>query len=198
MSSAQDLGGPSAGEFSVAGAYRHDTSSARRWALSHVERYRQFVVGFLAFAILGSLTFSFGAIVTGRAAEEMLKPGGGRLLEQCLQLLACLVLAALANLGASFCAENLGKRFQADAREELYRSLLGKSQTFHGRQRVGDIMARATDDTSLLSMMIVPGANLIVESLLAIVIPCIFLASRASAYTTGTVIPVDGGISTCL
>ena len=178
MSSAQDLGAaPSAGEFSVAGSYRYDTSSARRWALSHVDRYRHFVIAFFALAILGNVAFSFAAVVTGRAAEEMLKPGGGRLLEQSLELLLCLVLAAVANLGSSFFAENLGKRFQADAREELYRSLLGKSQTFHGRQRVGDIMARATDDTSLLSMMIVPGANLIVESLLCIVVPFAFIAS---------------------
>ena len=177
MSSAQDLVAPSAGEFSVAGSYRYDTSTAGRWALSHVDRYRHFVVAFFAFAIVGSVSFSFAAVVTGHAAEEMLKPAGGRLAEQSLVLLACLVLAALCNLGASFCAENLGKRFQADAREELYRSLLGKSQTFHGRQRVGDIMARATDDTSLLSLMIVPGANLIVEGLLSIVVPFIFIAA---------------------
>jgi ATP-binding cassette, subfamily B, bacterial len=177
VSSAQDLVASSAGEFSVAGSYSYDTSSARRWVWSHVDRYRHFVVAFLAFASLASLAYSFAAVTTGQVADEMLEPGGGRLLEQCLVLFACLALAALANLGASFCAENLGKRFQADAREELYRSLLGKSQTFHGRQRVGDIMARATDDTSLLSMMIVPGANLIVESVFSIVVPCAFIAS---------------------
>ena len=46
--------------------------------------------------------------------------------------------------------------------------LLGKSQTFHSRQRTGDIMARATDDTGLLSEMVVPGASLIYETMLSI------------------------------
>ena len=47
------------------------------------------------------------------------------------------------------------------ARRELYASLLGKSQTVFDRLRVGDIMARATDDVSQLSDMIVPGSILI-------------------------------------
>lgn len=165
------------GEFSVTGAYRYATSSARSWVLSHVARYPGFLVAFFALSLLSDIAFSLAPIVTGHAAEEVLKPGGGRLFERALELLGCLVLSAVCNLGGSFCAENIGKRFQADAREELYVALLAKSQTFHGRQRVGDIIARATDDTSLLSMMIVPGANLIVESTLSIIVPCAFLAS---------------------
>ena len=41
------------------------------------------------------------------------------------------------------CAASLGHRLQRDARDELYRGLLGKSQTFHNRQRIGDLVARA-------------------------------------------------------
>jgi len=67
--------------------------------------------------------------------------------------------------------------YPADAREELYTSLLSKSQAFHDRQRVGDIMARATDDVGLLSDMIVPGASLIFETGLAILIPLTYIAS---------------------
>ena len=93
-----------------------------------------------------------------------------------LALFGLLGASGLCTLAASICAENISKGFQADAREELYLSLLAKSQTFHGRQRVGDIMARATDDTQMLSMMVVPGSNLIIESSLAIVVPCAFLA----------------------
>jgi ATP-binding cassette subfamily B protein len=106
----------------------------------------------------------------------MLRPQAGRLLPYALGIMGVLVLDGVANVFAAYCAENIGKRFQADARHELYLSLLGKSQTFHNRQRVGDIMARATDDTGLLSDMVVPGASLIAESSLAIVVPFIFLA----------------------
>jgi ATP-binding cassette subfamily B protein len=165
------------GEFSVAGARRYETSSTGRWIAAHVGRYRQFAVAFAALAVCSILCFSHASIVTGRIAEEMLKPGGGRLLEDAVTLFALLALSGLCTLAGSFSAENIAKGFQADAREELYLSLLAKSQTFHGRQRVGDIMARATDDTQMLSMMVVPGSNLIIESLLAIVVPCAFLGA---------------------
>src|SRR5262249_14345429 len=59
----------------------------------------------------------------------------------------------------------------------LYGSLLGKSQTFHDRQRVGDIMARATDDVRQLNGMMNPGVNIIFNMFVGIGIPLIYIAS---------------------
>jgi ATP-binding cassette subfamily B protein len=56
-------------------------------------------------------------------------------------------------------------------------SLLGKSQTFHGRQRIGDIMARATNDVRMLNFMFSPGLMLITDSLMGIVVP-VFIIGR--------------------
>lgn len=67
----------------------------------------------------------------------------------------------------------LAQRLERDAREELYISLLGKSQTFHNRQEVGDVMARATNDVQQLNLMINPGASLITESTITTIIPLI-------------------------
>ena len=70
----------------------------------------------------------------------------------------------------------MGQRLERDARDELYLSLLGKSQTFHNRQRVGDIMARASNDVRQLNPMMNPGIALITESMIGIVVPLIFIA----------------------
>jgi ATP-binding cassette, subfamily B, bacterial len=167
---------PGEGEFSVQGAPRYELASPRRWVLSHLGRYRQFLLAFLVCSTLSNSAVSLASVLAGRIAGELLQPGGGALLQTCALLLVLLVLGALANLGGAFSGENIAKGVQADARQELYLSLLAKSQTFHGRQRVGDIMARATEDTSMLSMMIMPGAYLLIESLLSTIIPCVMLA----------------------
>ena len=80
-----------------------------------------------------------------------------QLLWLALSVLGVTVGRALCDLLASLSTEFLGKRVERDAREELYISLLGKSQTFHNRQRVGDIMARATNDLNAVRMMLGPG-----------------------------------------
>jgi ATP-binding cassette subfamily B protein len=165
------------GEFSVSDAPKYDQQSRRRWIWSHLRRYRTFLLASFALVIVSNVAYSQASLLTGLAAEEMLKPGGGRLLAYCIAILLSLVVDGVSNLSSNYCAENIAKGFQADARQELYLSLLGKSQTFHGRQRVGDIMARATEDTSQLSSMVVPGATLIIEGALSILIPCIYLAS---------------------
>jgi ATP-binding cassette subfamily B protein len=72
--------------------------------------------------------------------------------------------------------EVLAQRLERESRNELYMSLLGKSQTFHDRQRIGDIMARATDDVRQLNFMLNPGINLVIGSSIFLVVPLIGIA----------------------
>ena len=76
----------------------------------------------------------------------------------------------------NYSVEFVAARIERDARDELYASLLGKSQTFHGRQRIGDIMARATNDVHMLNLMFSPGLMLILDSAMAIVVPLLLIA----------------------
>lgn len=167
-------------EFTAQNAYPYDTSSTIRWILSHILRYKRFLLVAFVLLVTSLSSYSFAPVLIGRAAEVITQGGPGTgesLLRLALSIMGVLALDGVCNLTAYFCIENIGKRFQADARQELYASLLGKSQTYHDRQRVGDLMARATDDTSLLSEMIVPGSSLIVETVLAIVIPLLYIAT---------------------
>ncbi len=164
-------------EFSVAGSYRYDRSNATRWILSHLLQYKRFVAWFLFSAVMVNVFFSSIPRLTGLAFDEVLRPNphSSRLLTIALVILAVVIISGLTDISARMSSEILGKRLARDARDELYVSLLGKSQTFHNRQRTGDVMARASNDVQQLSNMIVPGADLIFDSMTALVVPIIFI-----------------------
>lgn len=164
-------------EFTAKESYVYDRRSVGRWVISHVWRYRGRVLLALLFYIVSSFSYSAAPVLVGRAVDSIL---GGQdvsiLAGLALAVLGVLLLDGVANLCGAWTFEFLAKRFSADARQELYAALLGKSQTFHNRQRVGDLMARATDDVSLLSEMITPGASLILETVMSIIAPLTFIA----------------------
>jgi ATP-binding cassette subfamily B protein len=149
-----------------------------RWILSHLLRYPHFLTSFLLAAALTNLLFSAIPRLSGLAFDEVLRPepDPGRLLTIALTILGLVLVRGLLDITNSWSVETLGQRLERDAREELYISLLGKSQTFHNRQRVGDIMARATNDVRQLNPMMNPGASLIIESTMAIIAPLVFIA----------------------
>jgi ATP-binding cassette, subfamily B, bacterial len=164
-------------EFTIENEYPYNQSSPIRWILSHAGRYRFFAGATIAGFIVAWLCYSGAQLMIGRAANELVAPSGPNgLLWIALAILGLLFLDAIAVLTGSFMAENIAARFEADARQELYASLLGKSKTFHDRQRAGDIMARATDDMNQLSNMIVPGATLVYETILGIVVTVSYIA----------------------
>jgi ATP-binding cassette subfamily B protein len=122
--------------------------------------------------------FSAVPRLTGLAFDEVLQPEPDprRLLLIALVILSVVLIRGLLDITNSWSVETLGQRMERDAREELYISLLGKSQTFHNRQRVGDIMARATNDVRQLNPMMNPGVSLIIESMIGIISPLVFIA----------------------
>lgn len=166
-------------EFTVGNAYVYNTKSPIRWIFSHLWRYKFFLIAASLMFVMSYSMFSYTrGILVGQAAEEIINPTvGNALLTIGLTALVMLILDGLASLGASLSVETLAQRLERDAREELYISLLGKSQTFHDRQRVGDIMARATDDMRQLNAMINPGVLFIFDTVMGIVVPLTMMAS---------------------
>ncbi|MFX0178200.1 MAG: ABC transporter ATP-binding protein, partial [Candidatus Hodarchaeota archaeon] len=71
--------------------------------------------------------------------------------------------------------EVLAQRLERDTRKEFYTNLLGKSQSFHEKQKIGELMARATDDVRMLNFLISPAISLIFESFTALIIPIFFI-----------------------
>ena len=178
LTSAVD-GTDSYSEFTVDDQHVYDQQSPARWILSHVLRFRLFLVTFL----LGSLaaTLINGAIpgITGRAFDEVLNGTGDRqaaLLRISMLLLAIVLLRGVVDVIARYTIEIMAKRLERDSRLELFTSLLGKSQTFHNRQQVGDLMARSTNDVRQLGWMLSPGLDLLLDSMMALFVPFIFIA----------------------
>ena len=165
-------------EFSVAGEYTYDRRTPVRWIVSHGLRYKRFLVGMIVAIAASNVMDSAIPALTGLAFNEVLRPQPSRdqLLLIALAILAAVIGRGVVNTAGHFANEFLGMRMQRDARDELYVNLLGKSQTFHNRQRVGDIMARASNDANQLSDMVVPGFDILFDSFSSLAITLVFIA----------------------
>ena len=165
-------------EFTIADEYKYDTRSPLRWLSNHILRYPTLLVVFLLTTAGMGATDSLAAVLVGRAFDTVIAGAGSA----ALTAVALLVVAAYVGFGLfdivnSLVIRVLAQRVERDARDELYLSLLSKSQTFHGRQRVGDLMARVTNDVQQTNQFVFPALGLTTESVFMLVIPLITIAT---------------------
>ena len=166
------------GEFSVADAYPYNHAGVRRWIFSHILRYRLLFLRSVLLFLIGWSAMAWVRVLIGDAAREITNPSGPNgLMLAALAVLVVSLIDSLAHLGGSLSIETMAQKLAHDSREELYVSLLGKSQTFHDRQRVGDVMARATDDVNQLDFMVHPGIFFIIEIVLGLALPVVYIAA---------------------
>jgi ATP-binding cassette subfamily B protein len=169
-------------EFKLQDEYRYNRSGPVRWIVSHLARYPLFPLATILAAILNNVAYSSIQIFIGRAFDLITSPDWPttELLVLALGLMGAAATQSVTGLMRNFSVEFVAQRIERDGRDELYASLLGKSQTFHGRQRIGDVMARATNDVRMLNLMFSPGLMLITDSLTGTVVP-IFLIGQLQA-----------------
>ncbi len=166
-------------EFSVADEYRYDRSSPTRWILSHLWRYPYLPLGEVLFAILATVVGSQAPLALGRTFDHVLSPQRNvrTLLTLSLAVIGFNLAEAALDVIHRVFGEFLSRRIQRDARDELYVSLLGKSLTYHRRQRLGDLMTRATDDVRSLNYMFSPGLRVIFNQLIHLVVPLVVIGT---------------------
>ncbi len=166
-------------EFRIENEYEYNRSGPVRWIVSHLARYPLLPLAILLSAVFNNFLASYVQVLIGQAFDLLRQPGWAT---------AVLLSIALAAFGAvtgqnflgllrNITNEIVAQRVERDARDELYISLLGKSHTFHGRQRIGDIMARATNDVRTLNGMFSPGLMLIIDSFMGIVAPIVLIGA---------------------
>ncbi len=164
-------------EFRLENAYDYNRTSPVRWILSHTMRYPLLPIGIIVTAILNNYAYSQIQIFIGQAFDLINVPDWemSGLFWLAVGVFVAASAQGLFGLLRNYSTEFLAQRFERDSRDELYTDLLGKSQTFHGRQRIGDIMARATNDVRTLNIMFSPGLMLIVDSFMGIIVPVVLI-----------------------
>ena len=184
-------------EFRVDDAPRYDTASTFRWVVSHVMRYPGMMALFVLFTVVLVASSALVPSLTGSAFDAISSPDpNAALMRIALLLLGAGLLRSASEMMSIVGMEFVAQRFERDARAELTLSLLGKSQAFHDRQRVGDVMARAANDVRQLNLMFSPGVQLILDSALSVVVPLIFIAFIEPALLLFPVLFVIGFVLT--
>ncbi len=166
-------------EFRVEGEYRYRHATTFRWILSHLMRYPLLPLITIVASIVNNTGYSYIQIFVGRGFDVIASADWQltALIAAVIGVIASASVQGVTGLVRNFAIEFLAQRVERNSRDELYVNLLGKSQTFHGRQKIGDIMARATNDVRALNMMLNPGVALIIDGGLALVVPVIMIGT---------------------
>ena len=165
-------------EFTVADAYTYDHRSTLRWLQSHILRYKGLMLTFLLTTVGMASAQSMTAVTVGWAFDSVIQnEGRAGLTVAALYVVAAYVGYGLFDIVNSLAIRVLAQRVERNARDELYLSLLSKSQTFHGQQRVGDLMARATNDVQQITLFVSPALGTTTESILTLLIPLITITT---------------------
>lgn len=165
-------------EFTIDNEYQYDLHSPLRWLASHIRRYSGLLITFILTTAGMGATQSLSAVLVGRAFDTVNNGEGVTALTFAALLAATSYIGfGLFDIVNSLVIRFLAQRVERDARDELYLSLLSKSQTFHGQQRVGDLMARVTNDVQQVNQFVFPALGLTTESVFMLVIPLFTIAT---------------------
>ncbi|MFX0064649.1 MAG: ABC transporter ATP-binding protein [Candidatus Hermodarchaeota archaeon] len=149
-----------------------------RWILAHIlSGPNKLVIIFTLFVTIITSAVSSGMMVLiGMAIDEFTKGNASNVLFYAILVLILGIVSPLLNLFNNLAREILAQRIERDTRHEFYTSLLGKSQSFHDQQKIGDIMARTTNDVRMLNFLISPALSLTFQAFTGLVVPIIFIA----------------------
>ncbi|MBE7530609.1 MAG: ABC transporter ATP-binding protein [Chloroflexi bacterium] len=164
-------------EFHLEDEHRYDRSGAVRWIWSHLWQYPWLPVLVVLASVVNNFAASGVQVLIGRTFDLITSDNWAvaALVGLSLAVFGVIAVQSIMGLARNWTNEFVAQRVERDARQEFYISLLGKDQTFHGRQRIGDVMARATNDVRTLNLMFSPGLMLIVDSLMGIVAPIVLI-----------------------
>ena len=151
---------------------------AGSWIKKHIlyKKNKYLLISFLFLTVIATFLSSMIMVIIGLAIDGFNRGDRSQVLFFVVLLLLFGIGAPLFGLSSNFFREILAQRLERDVRREFYINLLGKSQSFHDNQRIGDIMARSTADVRVLSFLISPAIAVLFSATFYIIIPIMLIA----------------------
>ncbi|HME52010.1 MAG TPA: ABC transporter ATP-binding protein [Candidatus Lokiarchaeia archaeon] len=149
-----------------------------RWIIKHlflgINKFLLF--SWLVFDLVAAFFASSIMVMIGDAIDEFIKgPGVGSPIPFVVIVFVLGIGAPLLSMSGNLIRELLAQRLERETRKEFYVNLLGKSQSFHDEQRIGDIMARTAEDVRLLNFLVSPALTIIIDASINMGIPFILI-----------------------
>ena len=118
-------------EFTIADERHYNRRGPVRWIISHVLRYKRYLAIFVVGTILSQVLTAIIPNLIGLAFNEIVRPQPSlsALGVIALETLGVVALLFFTGPAGVFGSEVLAQRLERDTRDELYLSLLAKSQT---------------------------------------------------------------------
>ena len=150
---------------------------ASRWILAHLFHgsNKVFISVIILTIILAANISSIVYILIGQAVSALILGLFDSIGNYIAVIFILGIIGPVLRIFSRMMVEILAQRTERDARKEFFSNLLGKSQSFHDRQKIGELMARVTDDVRMLNFLISPALSLIVESFTFLFIPIIYI-----------------------
>ena len=150
---------------------------SRSWIFSHILHgsNKWLVAIVLVTTILTSNLNSISSVIISRIIGDLLLNNASSFVFYITILLSISIGSPLLRIFSLTVREVIAHRMERDCRKEFYTNLLGKSQSFHEQQQIGDLMARVTNDVRMLNFLISPAISLIFESFTSLVVPLIYI-----------------------
>ena len=151
----------------------------KSWLIKHIfyRSNKYLMILFFVLMIMSSYFASFIYVIIGEAIDVFPTAQPSQVVSYTFLILFIGLGSPISGVLSRTFREIVAQRIERDVRREFYLSLLGKSQSFHDKQRIGDIMARATNDVRYLNFLISPAIGMILGAGINLIVPIYLIGS---------------------
>jgi ATP-binding cassette subfamily B multidrug efflux pump len=162
-----------------------------RSLLPYVRVYRSALVWGLLLVVVANALQAVGPRLIGRAIDAIAGAEGARaILLYASAIVAVALLGGAARYGMRELLNGLSRKVEVDLRDDLFAHFMRLDASFYGSERTGDLMARATNDTTNVRQAVGPAVMYMVNTVAGTVFALAFMLSISPSLTGLSVIPL--------
>lgn len=163
-----------------------------RTLIPYVRPYRAAVVWGIVLVVVSNAFGILSPKLLGMAIDALHRPGVGArtIVGYALLIVAAALLSGAARYGMRELLNGFSRRVETDVRDDLFAHLMALDAGFYARERTGDLMSRATNDTSAVRQAAGPAVMYTVNTVALAGFALAFMLSISALLTGLALIPL--------